>query len=192
MRSIVLVVFFIEIMKNGKLPKLQQPPSVHFARHVAVNIPSGSEDEIDVVDGDDVRRRASQRFKQTTADDDVVQLPLFDESVDKDYNVYICDKKIINVAPRVFFSFIISFFLLIVATVYIFVNPAKATLFVPFVTLIAGVWIPSPTATSKTQSDAVQNAAIMRFNLANTSRLLLKEKDGAGNVPAANVTVGNF
>ena len=124
-------------------------------------------------------------------DDNGTTTTTFDDSIDKEYSVYIGNTRVMNIPPRIFLSFILSFFLTVISVIYVFINPDKSTLVFPFLSMIVGVWIPSPMGSTTTKTDALQNAAMLKFNMQTTSKLI-ESKDQHPPPPPPTKVVGEF
>ena len=93
------------------------------------------------------------------------------KEVERDYDCYCFGKKLINVAPKVILTFIVSILVIIFAFVYMFVK-GDVVIFAPIVAGIIGFWLPSPTQSSQSRKDAVQNARLLQNNIRMNSMMM--------------------
>jgi 5-bromo-4-chloroindolyl phosphate hydrolysis protein len=84
--------------------------------------------------------------------------------IDKDYDCYCCGKRLINAAPKVVLTFIVSLIVIIFAFVYMFVK-GDVVIFAPIVAGVVGFWLPSPVQSSQSRKDALQSARLMQNNM---------------------------
>lgn len=98
--------------------------------------------------------------------------PTNDSHVDKDFDCYCGKHRLCNSPPKTIFALIISMIILSFAIVFCFVHTSSLNVFLPIITGILGIWVPSPLQSSTTRKDVLQNEQIIRNNM-QTQRLLL-------------------
>lgn len=84
--------------------------------------------------------------------------------VNKDYDCYLCGKKIINTSAKVVLTFIVSVVVIIFSFVFIFIR-GQVTVFAPIIAGVVGFWLPSPVQSAQSRKDAVQSARLLQNNM---------------------------
>jgi len=87
------------------------------------------------------------------------------ENIDRDYSTVVFGHNVINIAPMTSLAFVISLIIAIAAIIGIFVQGNDhVTYFIPILTAILGLWIPSPTQAKDKKKLEVMNARMMALH----------------------------
>ncbi len=94
------------------------------------------------------------------------------KEINKDFDCFCCGTRLINAAPKVVLTFIVSLVVIIFAFVYMFVK-GDVVIFAPIVAGVVGFWLPSPVQSSQSRKDALQSSRLLQNNM-RMNRLMVR------------------
>lgn len=89
------------------------------------------------------------------------------DPIDKDFDCICLGKKLVNVAPKIIFAFIITLIVLGFAIVFVSSHSDSLSIFLPVITGLVGFWIPSPLQSSS-RKDAITTETLLQAHLQNS------------------------
>ena len=85
-------------------------------------------------------------------------------NINRDYSCDCCGKTIINLPPHTVLTFFMSMFILIFSFTFV-ANGTQTAVFIPIITSLIGLWLPSPLGAPSSRGNAVQQTKLMSYSI---------------------------